>query len=259
MLIHYIYINRNNKFDQTIPNQVLHLAHEYRNIAPDIEVRIHGYADILTILREYDEELARLFSLIDPEFGACMADIGRIACLYYFGGIYHDAHLMFKNNKALTQALELLEGADIIFELHPNKEKAARFLTRNTNMISGKAKLSFFDAVLQRQKNNLAQIASDLAESPSKRHNIWTNTTMPFLEEFIQANLNINSDPASLHDVFKIVTKITIRGRDHYVGVYRGLSCYFMPFELTNLPKFYNDGMINHWSTLQHEKPLLLV
>jgi len=95
MIIHYIYINRKNKFDRTIPNEVLKLAQECRGLAHDLEVQIHGYHDIQSMLMEYDKELGRLFSLIDPDFSACMADIGRIVCLYRFGGIYKEK--FFKN------------------------------------------------------------------------------------------------------------------------------------------------------------------
>lgn len=259
MIVHYIYINRHDKFDPTIPDKVLKLAKEYQNIEPSMNVMIHNFHDIHTMLEEYDSELARLFSYIDPDFGACMADIGRILCMYRYGGIYHDAHLRFKSSSALRKIRKLLNKADIIFEIHPLKNKAAKFLTRNTNMISRKPGLVFFDAVLQKQKNNLARMAKEITESKSKRHEMWYETTMPFLEEFIQANLDSDSHYNGLSDVFKVVKKERVGCRYVYAGKYKDLSCYFVPFKLTSSGKFYNNGQKNHWSTLQEQKPLLQI
>ena len=50
MLVHYIYINRNNKFDKTIPQKLRKLAEDYQAVCPEVEIMIHNYFDIYDLL-----------------------------------------------------------------------------------------------------------------------------------------------------------------------------------------------------------------
>ena len=64
-----------------------------------------------------------------------------------------------------------------------------------------------------------------------------------------------------LYDIYKIVSIDHDIGDDNYGISYYGSNCqiiYIHPF-YEYIDRFYNDGMKNHWSVLQNNKPLLVI
>lgn len=238
MKVHYIYINRSDKHDTAIPEQVRILESLYcqRLSGKALDFCFWTYSDLQKEIQIYDKDLGRLFSLIDPDFGACMADIGRIFCLYQHGGIYHDAHIYINDATFLETLISTINEHGRVIEKHPSTK--ASYGCRNKN-IAGVAGEDFFRRVLNRMKINLLTVEQELLKNPTSLHNMWRVTTMTFLDQLFE-DAGLDATP---YDIRRIP----------------GHQTFVLPFKICALPKFYNDGMANHWSRLQQEKPLLLV
>jgi len=236
MNVHYIYINRSNKYDDNIPEQVRQLKDLYckRPSGECLDFCFWTYSAVQREIHAYDKELGRLFSLIDPDFGACMADIGRIFCIYKQGGIYHDAHVYINDSDFLETLISTINQQGKVIEKHPSAK--ASYGCRNKN-IAGMAGEDFFRRVLNRMKNNLLLIEQEILHAPSSRHNMWKVTTMAFLDQLFE-DAGLEAKP---YDIRRVP----------------GYQNFVMPYKIAALPKFYNNGMSNHWSTLQELKPIL--
>ena len=79
--IHYIYINKNDKFCTKIPVQVKKLKKLYVK-DNSIRFKIHTYTSLFNEIKEYNKEYSELLSKINPLFAAAIADIGRIFVLW---------------------------------------------------------------------------------------------------------------------------------------------------------------------------------
>lgn len=236
--IHYIYINRHDVHDETIPTEVKQLATKYCRFpgSQPLEFRFWTYSQLLGGIHQYDRELARLFALVDPDFGACLADIGRIYCLLTYGGIYHDAHVYIEDSTFLRELASRIASQGLVIEKAPSPK--ALYGCRNKN-IAGRRGNDFFDRVLQRMKRNMQQLEKDLQNNRNHRANMWRVTTMTFLEQLLEDD-NLTLEPFSVERISRYSTLVT-------------------SWRIKALAKFYNDGMTNHWSVLQKHKPLLLL
>ena len=237
MYVHYIYVDRHDKFSTVIPDEVLALQNLYSDPPDgiDLNFKFWSYSRLYEEISEFDQELGRLFSIIDPDFGACMADIGRIFCLYKYGGIYHDARLYVDSPSFIARIANILSNHGKALEKHPQKNVAHG--CRNTN-IAGLAGENYFKRVLLRMRGNLLSEESKILSSPDYRPNMWTTTTMAFLSQLLEDE---RLDPNSYN-----------------VHLIPGHDAYVVRWSISSRPKFYNDGMSNHWSTLQMQKPFLM-
>ena len=107
LIVHYIYINKHDKHDDVIPEQVLNLKKLYVAYE-NLEFKIHNYTSLYEEFKEYNAEYARLVSKINPLLPAFIADIGRIFVLWKYGGIYHDAHFYINNIQFLLKVKDTI-------------------------------------------------------------------------------------------------------------------------------------------------------
>ena len=236
LIVHYIYINKYDKYDTVIPEQVLNLTKLYVNYE-NLEFKIHNYVSLYEEFKEYNAEYARLVSKINPLLPAYIADIGRIFVLWKYGGIYHDAHYYVDNIPFLLKVKDTINKHGFAFESHPMKHRS--YSCRNTNMGAFKNN-DLFLKILHKQFENLQRIEQELILDSSKRHNMWKETTMIFLEQLLfEAGLS--------HSEFTI--KILPNNKE-----------FCFPWDIQNLPKFYNNtNMDDHWSVLQTKVCAMIV
>jgi hypothetical protein len=236
MNIHYIYINRKDKSDVSIPSQVLELKARYcySDDPHPPEFMFWSYPRLYEEICAYDSELGRLFSLIDPDFAAAMADVGRIFCIFKYGGIYHDAHVYIQDPGFYAFLGNTIQRYGHVFEKHPQESR--RYGCRNKN-IAGSAGNPFFERVLRRMKKNLQSVDADLRSKSQVRHNMWRVTTMTFLDQILEDH-GLDSSP---YDIRRVP----------------GVADYCYLWSIKTLPRFYNNGTENHWSNLQKTRPLL--
>lgn len=232
IIVHYIYINKHDKFSTEIPEQVQKLTTLYVK-DKSIRFMIHSYTSLYNEIKEYNTEYAELFSKINPLFAAALADIGRIFVLWKYGGIYHDAHFYIKDIEFFHKIKNTLKQQDYIFEKHPDENKG--YACRNTNMCANKQN-KLFEQILHRQFSNLKKIIHELQVDNTKKHNMWREIGMIFLEVLlIENNIDINN--------------FSIKNIKNHENI-----CFL--FKLVKLPKFYNKKD-QHWSTLQKKIPLI--
>jgi hypothetical protein len=228
LIIHYIYINKQDKYDTVIPEQVLQLTKLYVN-NDNLEFRIHNYVSLYKEFKEYNTEYARLFSKINPLMPAFMADIGRIFVLWKYGGIYHDAHYYINNTQFLLKVKNTINKHGFAFESHPSKQ--SNTCCRNTNMAAIKNNALFLK-ILHKQFENLLRIEQELLYDSSKRHKMWRESTMIFLQILLSESKPSNS---------KFTIKLVPNNEE-----------FCFPWDLQKLPKFYNNpNMEDHWSRIQ--------
>ena len=236
LIVHYIYINKYDKYDTTIPEEVLKLTKlyvEYENI----EFKIHNYVTLYEEIKEYNEEYARLLSKINPLLPAYLADIGRIFVLWKYGGIYHDAHFYINNISFLLKIQNTINKHGFAFESHPRKHII--YSCRNTNMAALKQNPLFLK-ILHKQFENIHRIEQELICNNNQRHKMWRETTMIFLEILLRESNIINS---------KLSMKLVPNNEEF---------CFL--WDLQNVPKFYNNSnMKDHWSVLQNKVCALIL
>jgi DNA-binding Lrp family transcriptional regulator len=236
LIVHYIYINKHDKYDTVIPEQVLQLTKLYVNYE-NLEFKIHNYVSLYEEFKEYNAEFARLISKINPLLPAYIADIGRIFVLWKYGGIYHDAHFYIKNMRFLLKVKDTIHKHGVLFESHPMKHRS--YSCRNTNMAAFKNNPLFLK-ILHKQFENLQRIEQELIHDSSKRHNMWKETTMIFLETLLSESNISNSE---------FTIKIVPKNEE-----------FCFPWDIQNLPKFYNNpNMDDHWSVLQTKVCAMIV
>ena len=228
LIIHYIYINKHDKYDTEIPAQVLQLTQLYVNY-DNLEFKIHNYTSLYEEIKEYNTEFARLISKINPLLPAFIADIGRIFVLWKYGGIYHDAHYYINNIQFLLKVKDTIHKHGFAFESHPIKKM--RTCCRNTNM-AALSNNPLFLKILHKQFENLQRIEHELLQDSSKKHKMWKELGMIFLEILLSESKLINP---------KFTIKLVPHNEDF---------CFM--WDLRTLPKIYkNPNNEDHWSILQ--------
>lgn len=236
LIVHYIYINKYNKYDTSIPEQVLNLIKLYVD-HDNLDFKIHNYMSLYEEFKEFNEEYARLFSKINILIPAYIADIGRVFVLWKYGGIYHDAHYYINDVQFLLKVKDTIHKYGFAFELHPIKQIS--YGCRNTNMAALKQNPLFLK-ILHKQFENLQRIEQELLQDNNKRHNMWKESTMIFLETLLSES-NLSNSEFSM--------KIVPNNEEF---------CFL--WDLTNLPKFYNKpNMEDHWSVLQTKVCAMIV
>jgi len=228
LIIHYIYINKYDKYDTLIPEQVLQLTKLYVHYE-NIEFKIHNYVSLYEEIKEYNAEYATLLSKINPLLPAYIADIGRIFVLWKYGGIYHDAHYYINNIPFLLKIQNTITKYGFVFESHPIKNN--RHGCRNTNMAAAQHN-PFLLKVLDNQFKNLQRMEQELIYDSNKRHRMWRETTMIFLNILLS-----ESNPSNSNFTIKIIPQ-----NDEFC----------IPWDMVKLPKFYNNpDNTDHWRVLQ--------
>jgi hypothetical protein len=228
LIIHYIYINKYDKYDTVIPKEVLQLTKLYVKY-DNLEFKIHNYVSLYEEIKEYNAEYARLISKINPLLPAFIADVGRIFVLWKYGGIYHDAHYYMHNIQFLLKVKDTIHKHGFAFESHPIKQ--INTCCRNTNM-AALSNNHLFLKILDKQFKNLQRIEQELLHDSSKIHTMWKELGMIFLEILLSESNLSNS---------KFTMKIVPNNEEF---------CFM--WDLQTVPKIYNKpNNEDHWSVLQ--------
>jgi len=116
-----------------------------------VDVTVWSRTSVHQLLALHDAELAHIYSRINPQFPALLADVARVALMLRFGGVYNDVSYRFKDVGALCSMLRLLRRYDAVFETHPKEPRM-----RNTNMAAARPNLDVFRDCLLLMKRELA-------------------------------------------------------------------------------------------------------
>jgi hypothetical protein len=152
LLRHYIFINPNNISNDINNDIILNNIKKIHNLNYNNGeiVKYYGYNDIVYLLNNYDKELCKLFTELNCNYPALLADIGRLIILYNYGGIYHD--LKFMSNKNMIEYLnDVSPEIELIGEEHPVKKQRVRM----GNIIALHKHSKFLGSVLQKIKTKL--------------------------------------------------------------------------------------------------------
>lgn len=262
--IHYIYVNKHNKYDRSVPSELDGLKKKYAQIHQGHgKIRIYSYNDILEMLKNYDAEFAYYFELIDPIFAPAISDIGRVLCLYLKGGLYHDAHWYINDQDYFIKMNHLLSKDVVIFERHP-KLRDCSFVIRNGNMAAGNSGSPILKNVLMRLKNNLRRMYEETHDNPEIRHCCWSEVgVFPIITELIDSNRCAlekgDFDQRDLHDLYKIASINNDLEEDDYKISSNEQEVLILHLNkyLEDISKFYNNGSKDHWSIYQKDRPIL--
>lgn len=267
-----IYIDRNDRQAAGFPPEVEYLREVYldRHAALNLEVRLFNYSGLYDLLRRYDTEFARYFSMIDPDFAAGMADIGRILLLYRYGGIYHDANFYIRDGQKLQGLLEELRTKDILLERHPLL-LGCLFMIRNRFIAARTGGLVFFRRVLERQKANLIRMYRELKQDESARHHVWAELGVDCMvrelesrnQHRIRANRTrfLANGREDLRDIYRILDRHQSLTSEDYDLPYGDLSCGVrcLRDQCEPIGRFYDPDGSRHWYKLQKTKPILKI
>lgn len=266
MNIHYIYINKHDKHDETLPIEIENLIETYQDVHQgDAKVNVHGYHSLYTEIKKFDPELAEHFDLIDPIFANVISNIGRIFCMYKYGGLYHDVNWLIKNRGAYIELCDLLSQNDITFERHPKLHEKSQVI-RNSNMWTAVAHQDLFKNILETQKQNLIRMKSELELNPEVKHRSLRETGVKCIIDEImlrsQANFTPKPKHKKLNPLYQLIDLIgqsqdlekvdySLQLGSLNVGIIQ-LARFF-----ENNKKFYNKNKEDHWSVYQKTRPIL--
>jgi hypothetical protein len=150
LLRHYIFIDPHNLLNDINNNDTLNnikKIHKQHYTNKEI-VKYYGYNDIINLLKNYDNELCKLFMELNPNYPALLADIGRLIILYTYGGIYHDLKCI--SNKKMIDYLSLVSP-----EIQLIGDESWKKKVRNTNIVALQKNSNFIRIVLQKIKIKL--------------------------------------------------------------------------------------------------------
>ncbi len=263
MHIHYIYINKHDKYDEAVPVELEKLLEAYQDVHQgDANIKIHGFQSLYSEIKKFDPEFAEYFDLIDPIFANVISNIGRIFCMYQYGGLYHDANWLIKKNSAYIELKNLLAEVDIAFERHPKLLERVQVI-RNSNMWSHSSGQAFFKNILERQKRNLIRMKNELELNPEIRHGSWKETGVKCIIDELIASSKRTVSPKPEHEQLSPLYQLIRQSQDldkmDYSLEIRGFNIRLIHLSrfFKNNKKFYNKSREDHWSVYQKTRPIL--
>jgi hypothetical protein len=178
LLRHYIFINPTNIFEDINNETVLDdikKVHSKYYVHGEI-VKYYGYNDVVCLLNGYDKQLCRLFTEINYNYPALLADIGRLIILYKYGGVYHDLKCI-SNKKMIDYLNSVPPDIQLIGDEHPIE----KYRVRNTNIVALQKNCRFISLVLQKLKHKL--LSKRDAFGP---HMVFEIGSFTFIREFLE-------------------------------------------------------------------------
>ena len=125
---------------------------EAKRMGLAMEPKVWGLVETMKLIKTIDEELAELFDRLNIKYATLHSDIFRLAALYHFGGIYHDAKCWLRGGR-LRNVLSALNGSALVFEERGSHDGIRR--VRATNMAAKRPGLHFFRDALDVTKTKL--------------------------------------------------------------------------------------------------------
>ena len=199
LLRHYIFIDPNNLLNDINNNDILNDIKKIhtQNYTNKEIIKYYGYNDIINLLKNYDNELCKLFMELNPNYPALLADIGRLIILYTYGGIYHDLKCI--SNKKMIDYLSLVSPEiQLIGEEHPKEYNRVR----NTNIVALQKNSKFIRIVLKKIKIKL-QNSKD-AFGPQAMYSIGSEI---YINEFKKQDKYIYKYPFQTNNMIKFFIK----------------------------------------------------
>ena len=83
-----------------------------------IDFQLHSFSDGARVVGQIDPTLAYLYGRISPHFPAMRADLARLRFLHAYGGIYHDASVLFRSLTSFCEVIDELADHDGVFQRH---------------------------------------------------------------------------------------------------------------------------------------------
>lgn len=197
LLRHYIFIDPHNLLNDINNNDTLNnikKIHKQNYTNKEI-VKYYGYNDIINLLKNYDNELCKLFMELNPNYPALLADIGRLIILYTYGGIYHDLKCI--SNKKMIDYLSLVSP-----EIQLIGDESWKKKVRNTNIVALQKNSNFIRIVLQKIKIKLKN--SKDAFGPQALFEIGSNI---YIEEFNKQDKYIYKYPFETNNMIEFFIK----------------------------------------------------
>eukprot|EP00962_Isochrysis_galbana_P013496 scaffold3822_cov142-Isochrysis_galbana.AAC.8 len=126
--------------------------------ACSVTIHVHTPRMIHTILLDIDPELAALFSRINPVLPAMVADVGRIAVVYKYGGMYLDFSMAFASQEGFCSIVNLLSTHDGVFDQPTGLKRI-----RNSAFAAPAGSPLLKESLMAIKKNMLAVLSADAA------------------------------------------------------------------------------------------------
>lgn len=119
----YIYIDPVDKHSSVLPPHVnALLADINRLLQHRVEVHVYTYNSLLPLVQRFDAQLGKYFEMLNPKYGAMLANIGRAVLLHEHGGIYHDIRSRMASARSLDAFIStcaMPHNYSLIFEMNP--------------------------------------------------------------------------------------------------------------------------------------------
>lgn len=203
LLRHYIFIDPFNLLNDINNNDILndikkiHKKHYTNNEV----IKYYGYNEIINLLKNYDNELCKLFKNLNPNYPALLADIGRLIILYTYGGVYHDLKCI-SNKKMIDYLNSVSSEIKLIGDEHAIKKNRVR----NTNIVALQKNNEFINSVLQKIKIKLKD--SKYAFGPEAMYIIGSGT---YIREFSKQENYIYKYPFQTNKMITFFGEIKLK------------------------------------------------
>jgi mannosyltransferase OCH1-like enzyme len=96
-ILHFIWIDKNTLHTNKIPDKYNEFIGTWKKNAPDLEIKIWFYNDILQFIKNnFEDNILQFFINMDQVI--CKCDFARFLIIYKYGGIYSDLDFYCRKN-----------------------------------------------------------------------------------------------------------------------------------------------------------------
>ena len=128
--VHYFFIDRDDpRNPNKVPPMIREMVRNYTQTAAAnglrVNITVAGFDHARSIVSRVHPDLGWLWDRLEVEHATCFSNLYRLAALYVYGGIYHDAKIWL-SPPGLAGVVRAFGTYDLVFEERPSGAAEAR-------------------------------------------------------------------------------------------------------------------------------------
>ena len=178
--VHYFFIDRDDpRNPNKVPPMIREMVRNYTQTAAAnglrVNITVAGFDHARSIVSRVHPDLGWLWDRLEVEHATCFSNLYRLAALYVYGGIYHDAKIWL-SPPGLAGVVRAFGTYDLVFEERPSgaAEARVRRRVRATNMAAARPGSAFLKQTLLKLRDKMLLVYEKGPELIANRQLIWS-------------------------------------------------------------------------------------
>ena len=178
--VHYFFIDRDDpRNPNKVPPMIREMVRNYTQTAAAnglrVNITVAGFDHARSIVSQVHPDLGWLWDRLEVEHATCFSNLYRLAALYVYGGIYHDAKIWL-SPPGLAGVVRAFGTYDLVFEERPSgaAEARVRRRVRATNMAAARPGSAFLKQTLLKLRDKMLLVYEKGPELIANRQLIWS-------------------------------------------------------------------------------------